>query len=83
MPSLVWDMGTSCDLIASRTSGLGHILFVIPYRSPSELLSLANNYGDENQVFIHATNLALVKQLGMAIKVHKNPFPHSLVHRNV
>jgi hypothetical protein len=68
LPTLLWDIGTSYDLIASRIGGLGHVLFVIPYRSLSELLSLANNYGDENEIFIHASNLAFVNPVASSIK---------------
>lgn len=68
---VVYDIGTSSDLVANTTPGLGHVLCVIPYRSNAELFSLANNHGPNVQTRIHASNYFVAKEIAANIKVNE------------
>lgn len=55
-PTVVYDMGTSSDLIAVKEPGLGHVLVLIKFRSIPELVSLANNFGVPDQLLVFSAH---------------------------
>ncbi len=65
-PTILSNLGTSVDLVAIKFGGTSHLLCVIPYRSKSELMSLANNQGKDCflQVRVFASDPGLIMMLG-------------------
>ncbi|ODM94665.1 Aldehyde dehydrogenase 5, mitochondrial [Orchesella cincta] len=57
VPTVVYDIGTSSDIVANKEIGLGCLLIVIPYRSLAELFSLFNNQEEPDNVFIYANEI--------------------------
>lgn len=69
-PTVLYEVGSSVDLVARKVKGgQGHLLFLIPYRSNKELLSLANNHGEAVLTRIFASDFSTIKQLVTAVKV--------------
>ena len=70
-PSIVYDIGTSASLVTSSVVGSGHILVIIPYRSVSELISLANNFDIHNETYVFASNVDFFSTVAKQLKVIK------------
>ncbi|CAL8081282.1 unnamed protein product [Orchesella dallaii] len=68
VPTVIYDIGTSSDIVANKGIGLGCLLILVPYRSVAELVSLFNNQKEADNVFIYANEINTTMDIIRSIK---------------